>query len=462
VFKEVTGRGTAEIVAQYAQDNWVWGGDALTVANPVKLAMDVRDLYESDYISVWDGVLRDLELVPFSTVRQTAEALGILASPTSPLRGLLKTVADNTTFVEPAAAPPAAGTLASAGKSVTDKLGPILGSIKDVAGVPRTPAGATITAHFQPIHRLVAGAPGSAPIDAVLAKIGQIEQQLKALGPELGGGSALEALTNPSLQDLLRSLNDDAATLPPAVKDVVAKIAENAKGRVTVSAGNDLENRYRHEVLPDCNQVVTGRYPFASGTNEVPLADFGRLFGSGGVFDTFFKANMENLVDFEQSQWAWKPGAVTSSQSLLDRFQAASRLRDTFFRAGSQLPSLRFNVALTDLDGAATRFILQIDGQRFDVAHEAPHRTAVTWPASDPGEAISTFEDRAGAWPSQKFSGPWALFRLLETAMPQRESDLRVGLTFQHSGHQVRGVIEATTILNPFTSRDWQRFSCGS
>jgi type VI secretion system protein ImpL len=147
---------------------------------------------------------------------------------------------------------------------------------------------------------------------------------------------------------------------------------------------------------------------------------------------------------------------------MLDRFQAAGRLRDTFFRAGSQVPALRFNVTLTDLDGAATRFILQIDGQRFDVGHEAPHRTAVTWPASDPGEAISTFEDRAGAWPSQKFSGPWALFRLLETAMPQRESDLRVGLTFQHSGHQVRGIIEAATILNPFTSRDWQRFRCGS
>jgi type VI secretion system protein ImpL len=41
----------------------------------------------ADYIAAWDGMLRDIELVPFSTVRQTAEALGILASPTSPLRG---------------------------------------------------------------------------------------------------------------------------------------------------------------------------------------------------------------------------------------------------------------------------------------------------------------------------------------------------------------------------------------
>ena len=461
VFKEVTGRGTAELVKQYAEDNWVWGGDALTVANPIMLAREVRDLYERDYISVWDGVLRDLELVPFSTVRQTAEALGILASPTSPLRGLLKTVADNTTFVEPAAAAPAAGTLSSAGKTVTDKLGTILKPIKEAAGLT-TPAGAGITAHFQPIHRLMAGAPGSVPIDSILAKIGQIEQQLRALGPEVGGGSALEALRNQSLRDLVRSLQDEAATLPPVVRDVVAKIGNNASSTVADVASDDLESRYRREVLAECNQVVTGRYPFASGANDVPLADFGRLFGNGGVFDTFFKTNMEDFVDTEQSQWTWKPGAVTSSRSMLERFQAASRLRDTFFRAGTQLPSLRFNVTLTDLDGAATRFILQIDGQRFDVGHEAPHRTAVAWPASDPGEAISTFEDRAGAWPSQRFSGPWALFRLLETTLPQRESDLRVGLTFQHSGHQVRGVLEATTILNPFTTRDWQRFSCGS
>jgi type VI secretion system protein ImpL len=462
VFKDVTGRGTAELVKQYAEDSWVWGGDALAVANPVRLAVDVRELYERDYIAAWDGMLRDIELVPFTTVRQTAEALGILASPTSPLRGLLKTVADNTTFVEQASAAAVAGSLSSAAKTATDKIGTILKPLKDAAGIPTTPAGAGITAHFQSIHRLMAGAPGSAPIDAILGKIGQIEQQLKSLGPELGGGSALDALRSQSLRDLTRSLQDDAKTLPPVLQDVVSKIGSNTGETIAGDAGDLLERQYRQDVLAVCNQVVTGRYPFAEGTNEVPLADFGRLFGNGGVFDTFFKANVESLVDTEQAQWTWKPGAVTSSQSILDRFQAASRLRDTFFRAGTQVPSLRFNVTLTDLDGAATRFILQIDGQRFDVGHEAPHRTAVTWPASDPGEAISTFEDRAGAWPSQKFSGPWALFRLLETAMPQRESDLRVGLTFQHSGHQVRGIIEAATILNPFTSRDWQRFRCGS
>jgi type VI secretion system protein ImpL len=458
VFKDVTGRGTAELVKQYAEDSWVWGGDALTVANPVRLAVDVRELYERDYIAAWDGMLRDIELVPFTTVKQTADALGILASPTSPLRGLLKTVDDNTTFVEQDTAA-AVGALSSAGKTVTDRIGTILKPLKDAAGIPTTPPGASITAYFQPIHRLMAGAPGSAPIDGVLAKIGQVEQQLKALGPELGGGSALEALGNPALRDLLRSLKDQSDTLPPVVKDVVDKIAHNTEGTIKGGASNDLENRYQHEVLTQCNEVVTGRYPFASGTNEVPLADLPRLCGNGGV-STLLQGEHGKPGRYRAGAWAWKPGAVTSSQSMLDRFQAASRLRDTFFRAGSQLPSLRFNVTLTDLDGAATRFILQIDGQRFDVGHEAPRRTAVTWPASDPGEAISTFEDRAGAWPSQKFTPSAPVPKPRNDDAAARVGPL--GLTFQHNGHQVRGILEGTTILNPFTSRDWQRFSCGS
>ncbi len=96
-----------ELVKQFAEDGWVWGEGGLPVGNPVTLAADVTQLYERDYIAAWDAILNDLELVPFSTVPQTADALGILAGPTSPLRGLLRAVVDNTSLVDsPDTAPP--------------------------------------------------------------------------------------------------------------------------------------------------------------------------------------------------------------------------------------------------------------------------------------------------------------------------------------------------------------------
>ena len=43
---------------------------------------------------------------------------------------------------------------------------------------------------------------------------------------------------------------------------------------------------------------MAGRYPFTPGSpDEVQLSDFGRIFGDGGVFDTFFTTHLEQLVD---------------------------------------------------------------------------------------------------------------------------------------------------------------------
>ena len=71
-------------------------------------------------------LLNDIEIVSFSTVQQYADELGILAGPTSPLRGLLKTVVDHTSLVATAAAPaagaPSLGTrLTQAGKDLFNK-----------------------------------------------------------------------------------------------------------------------------------------------------------------------------------------------------------------------------------------------------------------------------------------------------------------------------------------------------
>ena len=78
VFKEVTGRRHAPAGQAVRRRTTGSGAPAASsVANWPKLTAQVTELYERDYNNAWDALLNDLEIVPFSTVQQYAEALGI-------------------------------------------------------------------------------------------------------------------------------------------------------------------------------------------------------------------------------------------------------------------------------------------------------------------------------------------------------------------------------------------------
>jgi len=461
VFNEVTGKDLGELVRRFSDDRWVWGDRGPDTGDRGKLGAELTAIYERDYVSAWDGILDDLQLVSFSNMAQTTTALGLLAGPTSPLRGILQIVVDNTTLIRSPDPSTTTGKVAAAGKSVTDRLSKLFPPA--ITGGPGVQPGTVVTAHFQPVHLIMAGDPGMAPIDQVLAKIGQIHQQLQTLGPDVGRADPLEALSSPALRGVLQALRQDAATLPPAVEALIAQIGQNAEGSVVTDATRDLDNRYQQQVLSECVAMVEGRYPFVpTSSQDVQLSDFGRLFGHGGIFDTFFTANLATLVDTSQSSWTWRPGATSSSRDMLRQVEAAHRIREAFFPAGSNAPDVRFTAMLENLDRSARRFVLQVDGQNADDRQGPQRRWPFKWPASDPGTAAATFEDRSGAWPTQSFGGPWAFFRLLDLGQMQRETPLRAALNFQQGNYRTRVLIEASSIRNPFTDREWQRFSCGA
>ena len=465
VFKEVTGAGMIPLVQQFAQEDWVWG-TGVSSASWFKLTAQVTDLYERDYNNAWDTILNDLEIVPFSTVQQYADALGILAGPTSPLRGILKTVVENTSLVAASTEAAAPGTIPSVTDRITAGARDIFKKAETtITGTSSASPGTAITQHFQPIHRLMAGAP--APIDAVFEQTRKIRDELLKLGPQVGGASPLAALSDHGVLDLWRALEQDARNLPTPVNTLVGQIAHHAGERVSGDATGLLEKLYREEVVAQCRVKLEGRYPFGGGS-EMALADFGEVFGHGGLYDKFFTARIDKLVDTSQRPWAWRSDSVEPSSGLLAQFERAERIRQMFFSPGSKMPELGFNVRLSNLDTASTRFYVYIDGQRFDLKPGADSRGPVVWPGPEKrGTAFATFEDRIAA-PEQAlgFEGPWALFHLVDaartsTAQAQPDTDLSSVLSVHTRFHRAQITIEASNATsNPFASRDWRQFTC--
>ena len=79
-FNVITIQGRAEMVQLLQKDAWVWGDSAASLANAGSIFSGVSDLYETDYMQRWDGLLDDLQFVRFTTMAQANEALKILSS----------------------------------------------------------------------------------------------------------------------------------------------------------------------------------------------------------------------------------------------------------------------------------------------------------------------------------------------------------------------------------------------
>jgi type VI secretion system protein ImpL len=463
VFREVTTRTLDEVVTRFTADHWVLGAARPSVTSFARLRDEVLEVYERDYIAAWDTILRDLDVVPLPSMATAGQVLSILSGSTSPLRGLLQVVRQNTQLVETAEEKKAGGAVSS----MANRLGEMFDTGKKAVGLSVVRPGSQVTAHFAPVHRLVAGDAGSTPLDPVLQLIARIQQELQSVGREVGNVTPLEAITRPGPGAAVKSLQQEAAVLPPAVGAIVTQIGRSTATIATSAAGNELEDRYRQEIVAECRALI-GRYPFdANSTVEATLTDFGRLLGHGGAFDRFFRERLVNLVDTSRRSWTWRTdvsGApVGGSTSMLRQFEAAQRIRDMFFGPGAQLPEVAFTVTPVELDSMAKGFVLEIDGQSIAYRHGPQRSQPVKWPGGAAAAAAS-FEAFDGRGPNRlvgEFDGQWAWFRLLDSAEVRPETDTRSIVTFAKDGHLVRLRLDAASIRNPYSRAELQQLRCG-
>jgi type VI secretion system protein ImpL len=388
--------------------------------------------------------------------------LSIVSSPSSPLKGFLAVAADNTNLLkQDDAVDKAAQQVAAAAAAKAAQLSKMFGG--DQAAAAQDKPGARCTAHFEPLRKLTEGPPGGAQIDRVLGVLAQTNQQLKAMGTGLGKTGSLESMTRAGQADALQALQLEAKQLPPPLNAMIAQIGGQSQALAVGAARTDLQQRYNQFVRRECSELIEGRYPFDRGSAvDVPLADFGRVFGYGGVFDNFFRDNLAALVDVSRTPWRWREGAgaIGGSASLLNQFQLVQRIREVYFKPGGQQPEVRFNVTPDALDAQASRFALDVDGQTLEYRHGPQQSRAMTWPGGPAGQSSVVFEERGGSGPSVAFQGPWAWFRILDKSQLAQQSDTRFLANFSLSGHSASVVLEATSIRNPFAANELSRFRC--
>jgi type VI secretion system protein ImpL len=461
-------KGIEQAVKQFTQDDWVFGSGKIDAIRQAKLAQQVLALYQTDYIKVWDDLLNDLQLQPIANIQDASAIAAKLSGPSSPLKSLLVLVRDNTHDLM--RAPPATDADKAEGalKKVAEKRAEQTAVMRALAnagvkggeggekGAAAKP-GDAISAHFDTLDKLTEGAPGSTPIDHTLSVLDQLSKTLLTMS------DFSNAAGQPNPQLLMAQ--QEAAQLPPPVTGWVAALTGKSEALVATGTTGALGDAFQQAVAKDCGSFTRGRFPFApNSASDIPVQNFGELFGYGGRFDSFYKQTLDKLVDASGATWKWKsgPGAVSGSPGMLAQMQLADAIKQMYFRNNGATPEVDFTLVAPSLDASIGKFAMTVDGQKFEYQPGGVSSVGMKWPGPQPGHVtISAWDTSGNLLSTFDYQGDWAFFHALQAANLQRQSDLRYLASFNFGGHVAKLTVQADNLKNPFLNNAVQRFRCG-
>lgn len=261
-------------------------------------------------------------------------------------------------------------------------------------------------------------------------------------------------------QDLLQQARD----LPAPLDVWVAGVAADVGSLAVKSARSRIAELWAADAASLCSSIVTGRYPFdRSSSRDVAIADFTRLFGPTGVFQSFFKQRLEPFVDRTTNPWSWKGtfGAAGIPSSAIAQFENADKISRAFFPNGSETPAVSINVKPVSLTNASSAVMLEIEGERVVYYHGPIQAKSITWPSRENTASLSRIAFQPGGWQQAKTeNGDWSPFRLFDGADIENQSGDLLRVRFANGAQAAEFDIQFGSVLNPFRLDAIAGFAC--
>jgi type VI secretion system protein ImpL len=438
---------------QLQRDSWVLGDvgklDAIK-SQFDNLTRDLIAIYARDFVAAWKQTLGKLRMHPLNVGRPKYEALNAAAAPTSPIRLLIESIRDETALTKER-------------KSQKENAGDAKRETSPLLMGDGSP-GASIEEQFKPYHQVVEGEGSRRLIDTVIGDLTAINNTLQTTA--LNSNQAQESTS--AFRGQVAQFKNDALRMPSPFNTMLLQAANSFENTIADDTYRQIRDEFQKSVYGPCHALATNRYPIDHGARaEIGLADFGRLFGGGGYFDTFFKKYLEPYTDTSQRAWKWRqdnPVAKLMSVESLLQFQRAAQIKDAFFQTNGNIPSISLNVTPPVLPAIGLTAKLEINGfvaASSDQPNPAP--VAVQWPGAGGKTAVSLTEDQAsGSGQPSEISGgtgQWAFFRLLDKASKSSRAN-GIAASWILGGREVPFQIGAGTVFNPLQLPALSEFKC--
>ncbi|HEX8614132.1 MAG TPA: type VI secretion system membrane subunit TssM [Telluria sp.] len=458
-------------IAKLAQEEkWVLAqpksapASVASVDNLAAWSAEVRRLYLTDYIRVWEDYLGDLRLKTGGTLAQNIQVARILSSLDSPLVRLMNAAAKETTLVRLDEINGATIVDKARDKldSTRSSLSQIFGQNDLASGKREAPAAERVEmlvdTRFAALRAFTTARDkgGKAPIEGIVETLGELYAQLTATETALRDG------VTPPPNQVVSKILAEAGRLPTPFRGMLGELANSSDNNVTQVLQQQLGKNVAANVGHYCEQTVAGRYPFVRGSSrDMALGDFAQIFAPGALMDEFFQKNLANQVDTAVRPWRFK-GEQKARAGYLASFEQAVVIRDVYFAGGARTPSIRLDIKPVQMDASIAQFVMDIDGQAVRYAHGPQVSTPIQWPGPAGRNQVRVqVTGSNGSSGSLTTEGAWALHRMFDRASlaPQRDAEKMLA-TFDVNGAKTVFEVTASSARNPFRLAQLTSFSC--
>jgi type VI secretion system protein ImpL len=432
-------------------DAWVLGDDADVMAKSGRPREDLIKLYSGRYINHWNNLLNDVVLTQASDVRQAAEILGIASDAvTSPLRSFYQSVSVQTRVADPPVPRRLAASFGPGAEKLAQEAAQRMAAASIIAGGFQSNPALNIDLAFRQLH-VFTGIEGatSSPLIQFLVALDRLAKKAgtAASGGTVGGvGSA-----GLDVAQLATELSVQTVRLPNFVALAMKALTDSVIVGGQRQAWEALQQAWKNDVLTFCLQTTTSRFPIVAGAgSEIPLGDFGRLFGPTQMIDGFFQTNLKNYIDTSKKPWKAN-GPFQISPETLKMLEYAADIRDGYFASGSPTPGASFTLAPLQVETKGTG--VEIDGQVMQLDPASTAAIPMQWPRGAGGAKV--LGDRG---PLNEFTGAWAFLKLFEASSPMPRSPDRYEISPPNGA---RLELKFNSAKNPLSAKDsLRKFKC--
>lgn len=367
----------------FSGEVWVLGNQAPPSLDRATLTQQLTTTYTAAFQDEWRSFLRSASVVRYRSLADAASKLQLISNPNSPLLALLFTASHNTATANPdiskefqpaqvVVSPDSADKFIGPGN--TSYINGLLGLQAAVAQVAQNPSAATDPNAVTPIVTASASAHTSASQTAQAFNLdpqAHVDQTVLAL---------LQAPIS-SVDEVVRGRGPEQA---------------NAAGAAFCAAFSPLMTRF----------------PFSpSASVEASPADVAALLqpGSGSLWQ-FYDSTLKTILIRQGSAWAPVPNApMHVNPDFVRFFNRAADLSSALYPAAGS-PGLNFTTHILPSKGIRS-VTVAIDAQRLtgsDVSKQ------FTWSLASSSQADLIADYGSGTLPLLQFSGPWAVFHLMD------------------------------------------------